>query len=114
MKRTRVTLEIMWDDCIDGSWQAPPEKWDWATLLDMPDSEDVQVVGEDKAEQVLAIVGKATAQHKHEQRKVYGDDSLQVSHVAQMRCEITNALQAADIDVMPFYNFEKVVGGITL
>ena len=39
-----ITLEIRVPR--DGE-TSPPETWDWPTLLDLPDREDVRVVGED-------------------------------------------------------------------
>ena len=42
-----ITLEIRVPR--DGE-TSPPETWDWPTLLDLPDREDVRVVEEAKAE----------------------------------------------------------------
>jgi hypothetical protein len=38
--QTKITLNITWDDeeCSN------PKDWDWVTLLDLPDHEDVEVI----------------------------------------------------------------------
>lgn len=39
MRKQRVTLEIRYDERI----YSPPADWDWVSLLDLPDPDDVLV-----------------------------------------------------------------------
>lgn len=46
MRKQRITLEIVWDERIEGSVATvpPPAAWGWRELLDLSADETVEVV----------------------------------------------------------------------